>query len=66
MKGVKQEVVNMSDGCLEIPQFGTKHSLNVSTTAGIVMWDLRENCCLNRRNQEKYLVLVIKLVIFVA
>ena len=39
VKGVKQEVVDMSDGCLEIPQFGTKHSLNVSTTAGIVMWE---------------------------
>lgn len=39
VKGVKQAVVDMSDGCLEIPQFGTKHSLNVSTTAGIVMWE---------------------------
>ena len=39
VKGVKQQVVDMSDGCLEIPQFGTKHSLNVSTTAGIVMWE---------------------------
>ena len=39
VKGVKQTVVDMSDGCLEIPQFGTKHSLNVSTTAGIVMWE---------------------------
>lgn len=38
--GVAQEVVDASDGCLEIPQFGTKHSLNVSVTAGIVMWDL--------------------------
>lgn len=38
--GVAQEVVDVSDGCLEIPQFGTKHSLNVSVTAGIVMWDL--------------------------
>jgi tRNA G18 (ribose-2'-O)-methylase SpoU len=28
----------MSDGCLEIPQFGTKHSMNVSVTAGIVIW----------------------------
>ena len=36
VKGVHQEVVDMSDGCLEIPQFGTKHSLNVSVTAGIV------------------------------
>ncbi len=39
VKGVKQSVVDMSDGCLEIPQLGTKHSLNVSTTAGIVMWE---------------------------
>ncbi len=39
VKGVQQSVVNMSDGCLEIPQFGTKHSLNVSTTAGIVVWE---------------------------
>ena len=39
VKGVKQTVVDMSDGCLEIPQFGTKHSLNVSTTAGIVIWE---------------------------
>ena len=39
VKGVKQEIVDMSDGCLEIPQFGTKHSLNVSVTAGIVIWE---------------------------
>ena len=39
VKGVKQQVVDMSDGCLEIPQFGTKHSLNVSVTAGIVIWE---------------------------
>lgn len=38
--GVAQEVVDASDGCIEIPQFGTKHSLNVSVTAGIVMWNL--------------------------
>lgn len=38
VKGVHQEVVDASDGCLEIPQFGTKHSLNVSVTAGIVIW----------------------------
>ena len=37
VKGVKQNVVDMSDDCLEIPQFGTKHSLNVSVTSGIVM-----------------------------
>lgn len=42
VKGVSQEVVDQSDGCIEIPQFGTKHSLNVSTTAGIVMWKFME------------------------
>lgn len=39
VKGVQQQVVDMCDGCLEIPQFGTKHSMNVSVTAGIVMWE---------------------------
>ena len=39
VKGVKQNIVDMSDGCLEIPQFGTNHSLNVSVTAGIVVWE---------------------------
>lgn len=39
VKGVQQAVVDASDGCLEIPQFGTKHSLNVSVTAGIVVWE---------------------------
>lgn len=38
VKGVHQEVVDMCDGCLEIPQYGTKHSLNVSVTAGIIIW----------------------------
>ena len=38
VKGVKQTAIDICDGCIEIPQFGTKHSLNVSTTAGIVMW----------------------------
>ncbi len=40
VKGVQQEVVDASDGCIEIPQYGTKHSLNVSVTAGIVMWEM--------------------------
>ena len=39
VRGVKQTVVDLSDGCLEIPQFGTKHSLNVSVAAGIVIWE---------------------------
>ena len=38
--GVQQEVVDAADGCIEIPQYGTKHSLNVSVTAGIVMYEL--------------------------
>ena len=38
-KGVQQAVVDRCDGCLEIPQFGTKHSLNVSVAAGIVVWE---------------------------
>lgn len=40
VKGVQQEVVNASDLCIEIPQFGTKHSLNISVTTGVVLWDL--------------------------
>ncbi|MBP5381589.1 MAG: RNA methyltransferase [Bacteroidaceae bacterium] len=40
VKGVQQQVVDMCDGCLEIPQYGTKHSLNVSVAAGIVIWEL--------------------------
>ena len=39
VKGVQQEVVDISDGCIELPQYGTKHSLNVSVTAGIVIWE---------------------------
>lgn len=37
--GVKDKVVESSDHCLEIPQFGTKHSLNVSVSIGVVLWD---------------------------
>ena len=40
VKGVQQEVVNASDFCIEIPQLGTKHSLNISVTTGVVIWDL--------------------------
>lgn len=47
VKGVKQSVVDMSDDCLEIPQFGTKHSLNVSVTAGIVIWEFAKMQILN-------------------
>lgn len=40
VKGVQQSVVNLCDGSIEIPQFGTKHSFNVSVSAGIVLWDI--------------------------
>lgn len=38
VKGVQQEVIDASDGCIEIPQFGTKHSFNIAVTVGIVLW----------------------------
>jgi tRNA G18 (ribose-2'-O)-methylase SpoU len=40
VKGVQQEVVNLCDKTIEIPQFGTKHSFNIAVSAGIVLWDL--------------------------
>lgn len=40
VKGVRQDVVDQADQALEIPQYGTKHSMNVSVTAGIVMWEV--------------------------
>ncbi len=40
VKGVKQDVVNTSDVVIEIPQFGTKHSLNISVSCGVVVWDV--------------------------
>lgn len=40
IRGVEQQVVDMSDLCIEIPQFGTKHSLNISVAAGIVIWEM--------------------------
>lgn len=39
VEGVDQKVVDLSDFCIEIPQFGTKHSLNISVSVGIVIWD---------------------------
>jgi tRNA G18 (ribose-2'-O)-methylase SpoU len=38
VNGVDEDIVRMADACIEIPQFGTKHSLNISVTAGIVLW----------------------------
>ncbi len=39
LRGVEQEVIDLSDECIEIPQFGTKHSFNIAVSAGIVLWD---------------------------
>ncbi len=46
--GVEQEVINASDLCIEIPQFGTKHSLNVSVSVGVVLWHF----CLSKIKEE--------------
>ena len=40
VNGVTEEVLEFCDGCIEIPQFGMKHSLNVSVAAGMVLWEL--------------------------
>jgi len=40
INGVSQEVVDMSDFCIEIPQFGTKHSFNIAVSVGIVLWEM--------------------------
>ncbi len=42
VKGVQQTVVDVCDGCIEIPQFGTKHSLNLSVTGGIIIWEFQK------------------------
>lgn len=45
--GVHQEVIDICDGCLEIPQFGTKHSLNVSVTGGMIVWEYARHMIAN-------------------
>ena len=40
VRGVNEKVMEIIDGCIEIPQFGTKHSLNISVSAGIVIWHI--------------------------
>ncbi len=40
VEGVRQELIHESDGIIEIPQYGMKHSLNISVSAGIVIWDI--------------------------
>ena len=48
VKGVHQSVVDACDDCLEIPQFGTKHSMNVAVTAGIVIWEFARQLLLTK------------------
>ncbi|MBI3883170.1 MAG: RNA methyltransferase [Sphingobacteriales bacterium] len=43
VEGVQQEVIALCDGCIEIPQLGMKHSLNISVAAGIVLWEIVRN-----------------------
>ena len=40
VRGVDQGIINLSNACIEIPQFGTKHSLNISVSVGIVLWEI--------------------------
>ncbi len=53
VKGVDETVLEMCDLCLEIPQFGTKHSLNISVTAGMVVWDFFSKTAQLRSIQTK-------------
>lgn len=48
VNGVDQKIVDMCEGCIEIPQFGTKHSFNIAVSAGIVLWEISRQFSLNR------------------
>jgi tRNA G18 (ribose-2'-O)-methylase SpoU len=48
VKGIQQEIINDCNGSVEIPQFGTKHSFNVSVSAGIVLWEWYRKIALNK------------------
>ncbi|WP_010663566.1 RNA methyltransferase [Marinilabilia salmonicolor] len=52
VKGVDQKVIDLCDKCLEIPQFGTKHSFNVSVSAGIVLWELSKKWVLTSKEPQ--------------
>ncbi len=47
-EGVEQETLLQCDGCIEIPQFGMKHSLNISVAAGVVLWEMARKGTLNQ------------------
>jgi tRNA G18 (ribose-2'-O)-methylase SpoU len=53
VSGVDQEIISLCDGSVEIPQFGMKHSLNISVAAGIVLWEVVRNSLTTKMNQEK-------------
>ena len=44
VSGIDQSTIHQCDGCIEIPQWGMKHSLNIATAAGVVLWELVRNC----------------------
>lgn len=50
VKGVQQSVINLCHGVIEIPQFGTKHSFNISVSAGIVLWEVTRKLSIQLRN----------------
>jgi tRNA G18 (ribose-2'-O)-methylase SpoU len=52
VKGVHQDVIDVSNGCLEIPQFGTKHSMNVSVAAGIIIYKFAESLIFPQPSQQ--------------
>lgn len=52
VNGVDQDVVDQSDFCIEIPQFGTKHSFNIAVSVGIVLWELSRQLSLNSVTQR--------------
>jgi 23S rRNA (guanosine2251-2'-O)-methyltransferase len=47
--GVEQSTIHLCDGCIEIPQMGVKHSLNIATAAGVVLWELTRNRITNNQ-----------------
>ena len=53
VNGVDQDVIDASDGCIEIPQWGSKHSLNISVSAGIVLWDVVKKLGATNRAVDK-------------
>jgi 23S rRNA (guanosine2251-2'-O)-methyltransferase len=56
INGVDQKVIDMCDYCIEIPQFGTKHSFNIAVSTGIVLWELNKKLILNPFSREEGLI----------